>query len=242
MILRGTEKSPMLRARLAGGLYAITIVCGIFAEAVARGSLIVPADAAATARNILASQTLFRAGLIADLITIASYLAVTLLLYELLAPVSKRLSLLAALFSLVGITTLTVTSLAHVAALLLLQAPPYLAAFSSGQLIAMALFSLTLHTQGYAVSGVFFGTYCILLGWLIVRSTFLPRTIGMLMVIAGVAYFIDDVTSLLAVWRGNIILDNSSFLGLLGEAALTVWLLVRGVDAVKWCQQKEQPN
>jgi len=229
----------MLRARLAGGSYAITIVCGVFAEAVARGSLIVPGDAAATARNILASQTLFRAGLVADLITVASYLVVTMLLYELLAPVSRRLSLLAAIFSLVGITTLSADSLAHIAALLLVQGPQYLAAFSSDQLAAVALFSLKLHTQGYEVSGVFFGTYCILLGWMIVRSTYLPQAIGVLMAIAGVAYLIDDLTSLLALWRGNVILDNLSVLGLLGEATLTVWLLVRGVDATKWYQRKD---
>jgi hypothetical protein len=239
MGLSPSEASPRLRARLAGGFYVITIVCGIFAEAVARGSLVVSGDAAATARNILASQALFRTGLAADAITLASYIVVTLLLYELLARVNRSLSLLAALFSLVGIATLAVDALTHVAALLLLQGPHFLAAFSSSQLAATALFSLKLHAQGYAVSGVFFGTYCVLIGWLVVRSGFLPRVVGVLMMIAGAAYLIDSFMTFLLPSLRNPILDSITLLGLLGEGSLAGWLLVMGVNETRWSQREE---
>lgn len=234
------EASPRLRARLTGLLYLVTIVCGIFAEAVVRGNLIVSGDAAATAHNILASESLFRLGYAADLIGVASYIGITLLLYELLAPVNKSVSMLAALFSLVGIATLAVYTLAHLAALLLLGGQHYLAAFDPKQLQAMALFSLKLHAQGYDVSGLFFGFYCILLGWLIFKSTFLPRTIGVLMAIAGFCYLISSFANFLSPPFANAISDYILLPGLLGEGSLTLWLLVFGVNATKWNQSTEQ--
>jgi hypothetical protein len=147
--------------------------------------------------------------------------------------------LLAAFFSLVGIATLSVDSLAHLAALLLLQGPQYLAAFNSSQLEAMASFSLALHAQGYAVSDVLFGIYCILIGWLILRSAFLPRVIAALMVIGGVSYLIDSFTSFLFPSLRNPILNYIPLLGLLGEGSLTVGLLVMGVNATRRYRLKE---
>lgn len=121
MIDRVVETSPRLWARIAGALYLITIVLGVFAEAFVRGTLIVRDDAAATATNILAHESLYRLGLAADLAMIACYIAVTLLFYVLFKPVSRGLSLLAAFFSLVGLAVLAANSLTHLAPLVLLS-------------------------------------------------------------------------------------------------------------------------
>jgi hypothetical protein len=230
----GAGASPRLRARAAGFFNLMAILTGVFAQAAVRDTLVVSGDAAATAHNILASESLYRMGFAADLIGVASYVAVTLLLFELLAPVSWNVSLLAAFFSLVGCATLAVDSLAHLAALLLLNGPHYLAAFGASQLQAMALFSLRLHTEGYIVGEVFFGIYCILLGWLIFRSTFLPRAIGVLMAIEGFCNLVNSFAHFLSPPFAELISGYALLPGLLGEGSLTLWLLAVGLNVAKW--------
>ena len=177
--------SPLLTARLAGLFYLITALTGGFAELGVRANFIVSNNAAATARNILASEGLYRLGFAADIVAGAAYAVVTLLLYELLKPVSRRIALLAVLFSIVGIAVGAVSALGHLAALVLLKGAPYFNAFTLAQLQAMALLSLKVHAQGSLVALVFFGVYEALLGYLIYRSTFLPRTLGVLVGLAG---------------------------------------------------------
>lgn len=226
--------SPRLTARLAGLFYLITSLTGGFAELAVRGNLIVPNDAAATARHILASESLYRTGLAADIVAGAAYTVVTLLLYELLKPVNRSLSLLAAFFSLVGVAIGEVAAIGHVAPLLILKGAPYLATFSAEQLQAMALLALKLHNQAYLIALVFFGFYEALLGYLIFRSTFLPRTLGVLVGIAGLAF----LTNSLAIFLWPALPDalNAALLALdgIGEISLTLWLLVMAVDERKW--------
>jgi hypothetical protein len=233
MMDRAVQASPRLWARMAGAFYLTTIIMGVFAEVFARGELIVRDDAAATATNILAHESLYRLGLVADLIMLAAYIAVTVLLYVLLKPVGRIASLLAAFFSLVGIAVLAVNSLNHVAPLVLLGRTPYLSGFTTSQLQALALVSLKLHARGYSISGVFFGIYCVMLGYLIFRSGFLPRFIGVLMAIGGLGYVTGSFTLFLfpAVAAR---LPDLSMLGGIAELALTLWLLVMGVNAQKW--------
>ncbi|MDB4948320.1 MAG: hypothetical protein JWM27_969 [Gemmatimonadetes bacterium] len=179
------EASPRLRARTAGAFYLITIITGVFAEVFVRGALVVRDDAAATAANILAHEPLYRLGLAADLVMLTSYVAVTLLFYDLFKPVGASLSLLAAFFSLLGIAVLAVNSLNHLAPLLLLGDAHYLGAFHPAQLQALALLFLRMHARGYSIAGVYFGIYCIVIGHLVFRSGFLPRILGVLMAIGG---------------------------------------------------------
>ncbi|MBV8529972.1 MAG: DUF4386 domain-containing protein [Candidatus Eremiobacteraeota bacterium] len=225
--------SPQRMARTAGLFYLITVLTGLFAEIAVRGNLIVSGDAAATARNILASEGLWRLGFAADLIGGAAYTVVTLLLYELMKPVSKSLSLLAAFFSLVGIAIGGGAALAHLAPLLLLKAA-YMTAFTTAQLQAMALFALRLHANGYLVALVFFALYEIVLGYLIFASSFFPRVLGVLVALGGLAFFVNSFALFLAPAVGNAL--NSYLLALdgLGEISLTLWLLVMGVNAPKW--------
>lgn len=220
MTVHAVEGSPRLQARVAGVCYLITIVAGVFAELFVRGAVLVPDDAAATAANITSHALLYRLGLGADLVMLIAYTAVTVLLYVLLEPVSRVLSLLAAFFSLIGIATLAVNSLTHVAPMLLLGGAPDLKAFDAKQLQALALFALKLHGRGYNIAGVFFGCYCVLIGWLAFRSGFFPRIVGVLMAAGGVSY-------LLSSFR---LVPDISVIGATGEVALTVFLIWKGVN------------
>jgi hypothetical protein len=227
-----TTATTRLKARIAGAFYLITIIMGVFAEVFIRGALVVRDDAAATATNILAHETLYRFGLTADLIMIACYIAVTLLFYGLFKSVNKSLSLLAAFFSLVGIAVLAVNSLNHVAPLLFLGGANYLSAFETNQLQAFALLSLRMHARGYTISGVFFGIYMLLLGYLIFRSGFLPRVLGLLMAIGGLSFLTHSFASfLLPALMAR--LPDVGMLGGIAELALCLWLIVMSVNATK---------
>jgi Domain of unknown function (DUF4386) len=229
--------SPRQLARGAGFFYLITIIAGVFAEMMVRGRLVVRDDAAATAANILSHERLFRLGLAADLVMLVAYIAVTLLLFILLRPVSRRVSLGAALFSLVGIAVLAVNSLNHLAPLILLG-PHAPTAFDPAQLQSLALMSIRMHSRGYAVSGVFFGVYCVLVGYLALKSGFLPRLIGALMMLGGLGYLINSFTGFTSPALAAR-LPDTTILGGIGELALCLWLLVKGVNVSKWesCEQ-----
>ena len=232
-----TEASPRLKGRVVGVFYLINIVAGIFAEAFVRGSLIVSGDAKATASHILASQPLYRLGLAADLIGLACYIVVTLLFYDLFKPVNRSLSLLAAFFSLVGTSVLAIDTLNLLAPLVLLGGAPYLTAFNADQLQAMAYTFLKLHALGYNFSVVFFGFYCLLVGYLIFKSIFLPRILGVLLAIAGLCYLISSFTNFLSVPLPNYLSDYILAPGLVGEGSLTLWLVIVGLNPTKWTRQ-----
>ena len=233
---RIAESCPCLKARIAGFLYLITIAAGFFAFST-RSGLIVSGEAAATARHILASETLYRASIAADLIGIASYVGVTALLYRLLRPVSRGVSLLAAFFSLVGCAIGAAITLNLVTALVFLEGAPYLAAFRPDQLQALARVFLRLHGQGYNISLVFFGFYCALLGYLVFRSTFMPRFLGVLLAVAGLGWLADSLATILWPALADHLDTFAMMSGGLGEGGLCLWLLAVGVNAPKWEQR-----
>ncbi len=230
------DKAPSaLITRLAGALYLGTIVAGLFAEIGSRGSLIVGSDPSATATSILGNQALFRAGLVGDLLMLACYVGVTALFYVMFEPVSRRVSLAAAAFSMIGIAVLAVDSFFLLAALRLLAAPSYLAAaMDATQREAMALLSLKLHDDGYDLCLVFFGVYCVMLGWLVWRSGFLPKFIGALMALAGVCYLTNSTADLAAPVFARALSPHLMDPTLIGEAALAVWLLAFGTTGEFW--------
>lgn len=227
----GASAKP--RARVAGVLYLLTIATGVFAEVFVRGALVVRDDAAATAANILTHEFWYRSGLAADLIMLACYLGVTLLLYVLLKPAGANLSRLAALFSSVGVAVLAANSLNHMAPLLLLGPAPTLGVFDTDQLQALAHLSLRMHARGYNVSGVFFGAYCALLGYLIFRSGFLPRALGVLLAAGGVSYLTHSFALFLSPPFAAR-LPDVMLLGGVAELSLALWLLAAGVNAPAW--------
>ena len=225
--------SATTRARLAGVAYLVTVLTGLFAEIGVRGKLIDYDNAAATAQNILGSESLYRWGLAADIVGGAAYVVVTVLLYELLKPVSRSLSLLAASFSLVGIAIGCLAALGHLAPLLLLK-DAYMAPFGTGQAQAMALLALKLHARGYWISLVFFGFYELVLGYLIFKSSFFPRTLGVLVGLAGAAFLVNSFALFISPPVGNALNVYMLALDGIGEISLMLWLLIKGLNEAKW--------
>ena len=225
------ETSPRLKARIAGVFYLLEMLTGGFAILFVGGRLFVSGDAAATATNILAHLSLFQLGFAANLIQFACYVAVTGLFYDLLRPVNKGLSLLAAFFSLVGCTIGAVSCLFYFAPVVILGGAQYLNVFKVEQLQALALMFLKLYGQCFNISFVFFGFYCLLIGYLIFRSTFLPRILGAGMAFAGLGW-LTFLSPALAHHLVPYILAAG-----IGEISLTLWLLVAGMNAQRWKEQ-----
>jgi len=231
MVERIAEVSSGPRARITSVvylLYFLTAVSGMF---FLKG-LVVNGDAASTANNILAHQPLFRLGLATGLISTACYVAVTALFYDLFRPVNRRLSLLAAFFSLVGCTILAFASLFQLAPLVVLEDSQYLSVFKVEQLRALAFLFLELYGVAVIICFVFFGVYCLLIGYLIFKSSFLPRILGVLMAFAGLGWL-----TFLFPPLANYLSPYNLVLGFLAELALMLWLLVMGVDVQRWKEQ-----
>jgi Domain of unknown function (DUF4386) len=228
------QESPRLQARIAGGLYVIIIATGLFAELFVREALTVSGDAAATARNILASEPLWRLGTSAELVEEACCIALALLFYYLFKPVSRSLVLIAVFFALVSITIVIVDVVLQVAPTLLLGGAHYLTAFAPSQLQALALLALRLHDGGFNTSLAFFGVHCVLIGYVIFRSTFLPRIIGVLYAIAGLCYVINSSALFLSPSFAAHLDPYILIPSFIGELSLCLWLLVAGVNVSKW--------
>jgi len=229
MTNRTVEASPRLWARIAGVLYLINVATSMFAEVFVRGKFVVLGDAAATAANVLARESLFRWAFASDLIATASYIAVTAILYDLFQPVNRPLSLIAAFFSLAGCVIGALSSLFHITPLIVLGGSPYLSVFRPDQVQALALLLFRLHTQAANIGIVFFGFYCLLIGYLVFRSTFLPRILGAGMMFAGLGWL-----TFLSPPLANYLYPYNLAPGGLGEIALTLWLLVVGVNPQRW--------
>jgi hypothetical protein len=228
------QASPQAYARIGGVLYLIIIVAGLFAEAFVRDRLIVPTDAAATATNIMAHELLFRLGIAADLITFLCAVALTMILYVLLKPVNRNLALLAAFFNLVQDAIGGINGLNLYRALQLLGRADYLKVFSPEQLQAMALLSLKAHSVGFGIALIFFGFSCLVLGYLIFRSGFFPKLLGILMAIAGACYLILSSAVILSPPVAGALFLWVALPAFIGELSLALWLTVKGVNVPKW--------
>lgn len=193
------------------------------------GMLVVSSDAAATAANLLAHGLLFRFAIMAALIGAACHVAWTLLMYELFKPVSRSLSLLAAFFGPVAVALQAFSSLFQLAPLVVLENGVSLGAFSGDQLRVMALLCLELFVRAFHIYLVFFGVWCVLIGYLIVRSTFMPHILGVLEAVGGLCW----LTFLWLPLAHHLSPYNQAVAGL-GEIALMLWLLVKGVNVHRW--------
>ena len=230
MMERIGEASPRFTARIAGVFYLMVFLTAV--PVLAGGRLVISGDAAATATNILAQEALYRLGWASNLIATACYVVVTALFYDLFKPVNRSVSLTAAFFSLVGCGLGALSGVFQLAPLAVLGGAQYLSVFTVEQLQALALLLLKLQAQAYNIGLVFFGFYCILIGYLIFRSLFLPRILGALMVFAGLGW-LTFLSPPLANHLSPYILAP----GLLGEGSLMLWLLVIGVNAQRWKEQ-----
>jgi len=229
--------SPRLKARIAGVFYLVTFVTAIFAEFIINARLVAGNDAATTATNILAHEFLFRSAVAADLIGISCYVAVTALLYELLKPVNRSVSLFAAFFSLMGCAMWFFGCVFKLAVFVVLGGAQYLSVFKLEQLQALALMFLKLNGRAFSVGMVLFGFYCLLIGYLIFSSNFLPRILGMLVAFAGLGDLISMFANFLSPAFAHHLDPYIMLPGLIGELSLMLWLLVMGVNASRWKEQ-----
>jgi hypothetical protein len=228
---RVAEAWPSPQARITSVVYLAYFLTVMSAQFLMKG-LIVSTDAAATANNILAHESLFRMGFAINLIATALYIALTALFYNLFKPVNRPLALLAAFFSLVGCAVQALSYVVYLAPFILLGGAPYLSAFNLGQSQALVLMLLKLRSQAEQIDLVFFGFFDLLIGCLILKSTFLPRILGVLMALAGLGWLIFLFPPL-----ANNLSRYILPLGFLAELFLMLWLLVKGVNVRRWQEQ-----
>jgi hypothetical protein len=227
-----TDMSPRTKARLAGAFYLITILTGIFAQGFVSGRLVVPGDAAATASNILSHDGLYRLGFAIYMLEMVSQIITTVLLYDLLKPVNRSVSLLAAVLGVVGCGIKTISRLFYFAPLLVLGGTHYLSVFSGEQLSAISLLFLRVNDIGAGIALVFFGFYALLKGYLVIKSTFLPHALGWITVLGGIGWL-----AYLSPPFGDRVFSIIALFGIIGALANIAWLLVVGVNEQRWREQ-----
>ena len=229
--LKKFEDSPQLYARIAGILYLLIIVAGIFGELLVRNKLLVYGDANATANNIMKSELLWRMGISADLVMHICDLPVMIILYYLLRPVSKKLALLNLSFNLIQTAVLVANKLNLLAALFFLGDAEYLKSFSTEQLHSLSYLSIKLHDFGFGIGLIFFGFVCLIVGYLLFKSNYFPKTIGVLMSIAGICYLTNSFALLLVPQLSSIVLLMPC---LIAELSFSLWLIFKGVNISFW--------
>ena len=218
-------------AKIAGVLFLVTMFAGGFGEFYVPSTLIVSGDAAATASNIRTFDTMFRLGFASYLIEAVCDIGLTWVLYLLLRPVRRDLALLAAFFGLVSTATFAGAELFFFAASFILGGASYLTTFSPPQIESLAYLSVRYYAVGSGVFMIFYGIGAIIRGYLIFRSEFLPKFIGVLLAIAGAGFVIRNLLLVIAPrYAYEILLMPMSVAGI----ALTAWLLIKGVDTAKW--------
>ena len=217
-------------ARIAGLCYLIVISTGLFAEVFVRQALKVPGNALATAKHIQSSEMLYRWGLVADLMNFVFGIPCVLIIYFLFKRVNKFLLQIALTFVIIQTAIIAVNLLNQASPLLLLSNDAYLNTFQPNQLATLAQLSLNVQGIGYAIGLVFFGMYCLLVGYVIVKSKMIPSILGILYLISGMGYLINSFTMLLSKDFANPIFTYVAIPIFIGELSLCLWLLIKGVD------------
>ena len=229
MTNRTAETSPLILARVAGFLYLIMAPLGIFGILYVPSIIIVPRDAATTANNIMASESLFRLSIVSALLTQVVFIFLVLFLYQLLKPVNKSHALLMVILVLVAVPIAMLNELNQFAALLLLSGAHYLPAFEPDQLHSQVMLFVDLHEDGILIAQIFWGLWLFPLGYLVFKSGFLPRFLGVLLVIGCFGYVIDSFV--LILFPGFKPIAQFTFIG---ELLLPLWLLIKGVNVEQW--------
>ncbi len=219
-----STKNP---GRFAGLLYVLFAIPGFFAMVYVPSKLIVHGNAAATANNIAASETLFRLGIAAQLIGMAGFIFVALALYDLLKGVNRRHASLMVLLIVVSVPIAFLNELNAIAAFVLVRGADFLSIFDKPQRDALAMLFLRLHGQGFVVAEIFWGLWLLPLALLVYRSRFLPRFLGVWLALAGFAWVILTLTGvLLPQYQDKV--DTYSQPAVFGELAFMLWLVIKG--------------
>lgn len=227
------EWSPRPLARMAGALQLLEGLTATFGQVIVLNRLVVSHNASATAANILGHERLFWAGFASSLIGVVFHIAWALLIYELFKYVNRRVALFATFVILVGCAVQALTVLFYIAPLLFLRAGSSFTAFTTDQLQGLALLALRLNGSAFNIYLVFFGLWCFLVGFLVFRSTFMPRVLGVLVAISGVGW-------MLYLWpplAQHLFIPYIAGASAIGEIPLELWLLLMAVNAPRWKEQ-----
>jgi hypothetical protein len=220
-----SEPSPRSKARLMGVFEALEGATSAYGQVVVLGKLVVGGSAALTAANILGRERLFWVGFVSSVLGVAFHVAWVALFYELFKPVHRTLSLTAAFFGLVTCGMQAVAALLYLGPMLVLKGGPSLSALPADQAQALAVVLLKLNGHAFNVDLVFFGFWCVLAGFLIIRSTFLPRILGILLI----TFILPSL--------GRSLFPFVAGASALAEIQLQFWLIVFGVNPERWREQ-----
>jgi hypothetical protein len=225
------DVGPQKIARIAGLLYLLYIAIFAFSTFI-QGKPVVPGNAAATAKNIVASEWLFRIGFTSEVLAALLFLLTAWSLYVLLKPVGESLALIFLLLNLCGVAVECVTTLIHFAALPLSSGAAYLSALRTDQLQALAMLSLNLSGSGNMITALFYGAWLFPLGYLVIKSNFLPRLLGILLILDGASLWICFFQ--LCLFPGYEKMTYPLYpVMFIAECGLALWLLIKGVKVQK---------
>ena len=227
-----TAASPRTIGRLAGVCQLSESVTATFGQVIILGRMIVAGDAAATAANLLGHERLVWTGFASSVLAAVLHIAWAFLMYDLLKPVSRRLAQFALLVMLMGCVMLAVTALLYIAPLLVLQGGSSLSAFTTGQSQSLAATFLKLNAYAFDIHTIYFGLWCVLTGFLILKSTFLPRILGILLMFPGLGWLLY-LSPTFAVSIFPVIAALSA----IGEIPLELWLIVKSVNEQRWYER-----
>lgn len=216
-------------ARTAGVCQLLEAIAGTFGQVFVLGKLVVTGNAAATAANIVGHERLYWCGFAATNLAVILHVAWAFLMYDLLKPVNRRISIFAVFVMLMGCAMLAVTGLLYLAPLIILQSGSSLSAFTVPQLQALASAFLRLSTYAFDMHVLFFGVWCVLTGYLIFKSSFLPKLLGILLIFSGVGWTLY-LSPPFAVRLFPFIAAASA----IGEVPLELWLIVFGLNEARW--------
>jgi len=219
-------------ARIAGTLYLLLLPLGILGLILVQSTLIVTGDAATTASNILASESLFRISIVAALMIQIVNIFVALALYQVLKPVNKNIAALMVIFIFLGAPIAMLSEASRFAVLPILHNTDFLAVFTPDQLQALAYLFLDLHEYGIRVASIFWGLWLFPMGYLVYKSGFLPKILGILLIIGCFGYLADFFIAALFPAL-NLTVSQFTFIG---EITLPLWLLIKGVNIEQWNQ------
>lgn len=224
--------SPRSLARMAGTCQLLEAITATFGQVIVLRRLIVSGNSVATTANILGHERLYWCGFASSILAVILNLAWIFLMYELLKIVNRPIAILATLVMLIGSAMLAVTALFYIAPLVILQAGGSLTAFTTAQLQALAAAFLRLNTYAFDLHTVFFGVWCVMTGFLIFKATFLPRILGVLLIVAGLGWLLY-LAPPFAVRLFPYIAATSA----IGEIPLEFWLIVVGLNEARWKEQ-----
>ena len=220
----------MNTGRVAGLWYISMVFVAPFSLMYVPKTLIVRGDASATASRILASETMFRLSIVAELITATVSIFLLLALYRLLGGVDRKQGVLMVIFgALMSAPISFLNTVNDIAALVILRAEFLSRVFSRPQIESLAMLFIRLHGYGITVVAIFWGLWLLPFGILVMKSGFIPRILGLLLIVNGVAYVVVSLTSLIVPAYSSAV-ANAAFIAYTGELWIMLWLLIKGAN------------